>query len=121
MKKMPTNCPACNAILTISELKCSKCGTVIHGDFPISKLLLLSQEDQEFLAIFLRSRGNIKEVQERLGISYPTAKNRLDKALIALGLRESEERPGKKEILDALEKGEITAKEAVKLIKEAEE
>ncbi len=119
MKKMPTNCPACNAPLAISELKCSKCDTVIRGDFPISSFLLLQEEDQEFLTIFLRSRGNIKEVQERLGISYPTAKNRLDKVLVALGLRESEEKPGKKEILDALERGEITAKEAVKLIKEA--
>lgn len=119
MKKMPTKCPACGAELHITELKCPKCGTTIRGDFPIDKLLLLSDEDKEFLIVFLRSRGNIKEVQERLNISYPTAKNRLDKLLISLGLYDTSNRPKEKEILDLLERGEISVDEAVRLIKEA--
>ncbi len=119
MKKLPTKCPACGATLEIVELKCPKCGTVIRGEFPMDPFLSLSDEDRKFLIAFLRSRGNMKEVQERLNISYPTAKNRLDKLLINLGIYEKENSPKEQEILDALERGEITAEEAVRLIREA--
>ena len=118
MKKIPTLCPACGSMLEITELKCLTCDTTLQGEFPINKLLSLSVEDSKFLIAFLRSRGNIKEVQERLGISYPTVKNRLDKLLITLGLFEESEGLKEKEILDTLERGEITATEAIKLIKE---
>jgi len=107
-------------MLEITELKCPKCSTTIQGEFPINKLLSLSDEDSKFLIIFLRSRGNIKEVQERMNISYPTVKNRLDKLLITLGLLDESEGLKEKEILATLERGEITVAEAVKLVKEAE-
>lgn len=119
MKKIPTLCPACSSMLEITELKCPKCSTTIQGEFPINKLLSLSDEDSKFLIAFLRSRGNIKEVQERMGISYPTVKNRLDKLLITLGLFNESEGLKEKEILSTLESGEITATEAIKLMKEA--
>ena len=117
MKKMPTKCPACGATLEITELKCPKCGTIIRGNFPINKFLSLDSDDLEFLVTFLRSRGSIKEVQERLGISYPTAKNRLDKLLLSLGFSEEKRAVDKMSILDALERGEITAKEAIEMLK----
>jgi len=80
----------------------------------------LDDEDKEFLVEFLRSRGNIKEVQGRLGISYPTAKSRLDRLLKNLKLYEEEKNSmSKEEILEKLEKGEITADEAIALLKEA--
>jgi len=68
-----------------------------------------------------RGRGFSKEVQERLGISYPTVKNRLDKLLITLGLFEESEGLKEKEILDTLERGEISPSEAIKLIKEVKQ
>jgi len=118
MKKIPTLCPSCSSMLAITELKCPKCSTIIQGEFPINKLLSLSDEDGKFLLTFLRSRGNIKEVQERMSLSYPTIKNRLDKLLMTLGLYDESEGLKEKEILDTLERGEITATEAIKLIKE---
>ena len=121
MKKIPTLCPACKSKLEITELKCQTCGTILQGEFPVNKLLSLSEEDGKFLIAFLRSRGNIKEVQERLGISYPTVKNRLDKLLIALGLFHENEGLKEKEILETLERGEISATEAINLIKEAKQ
>jgi hypothetical protein len=119
MKKIPTLCPACGSILEITELKCLTCNTTLQGEFPINKLLSLSEEDSKFLITFLRSRGNIKEVQERLGISYPTVKNRLDKLLITLGLFDKSEGLKEKEVLDTLGRGGITTTEAIKLIKES--
>ena len=67
--------------------------------------------------IFLRSRGNIKEVQERMGISYPTVKNRLDKLLTALDLLEEAVSLSRGEIIDSLKKGKISVAEAVDLLK----
>jgi hypothetical protein len=85
--------------------------------------MLLDDEDREFLIEFLRSRGNIKELQARLDISYPTAKARLDKLLKNLNLYEEEndDRLTKSEVLSKLEKGEITVDEAIELLKEAKD
>ena len=116
MVNIPTNCPSCNARMNITELKCIKCNTTVQGNFPINKLMSLSEEDREFLITFLRSRGNIKEVQERIGISYPTVKNKLDKLLTALGLTNEMQTPSRTEILDALKNGKISADEAVNLL-----
>lgn len=118
MNRIPTRCPACGARLNITELKCVKCDTTVKGDFPINRLLSLSDEDREFLVTFLRSRGNIKEVQERMGISYPTVKNKLDKLLSALGLYDEIKKPNRKEILNALKEGNMSTEEAINLLKE---
>ena len=118
LPNIPTNCPACDARMNITELRCSKCNTTVQGNFPINKLISLPEEDREFLITFLRSRGNIKEVQERMGISYPTVKNRLDKLLAALGLLNEVKGISRTEIINSLNNGEITAEEAVNLLKE---
>ncbi len=118
MPNIPTNCPACGTRMNITVLKCIKCNTTVQGDFPINKLISLSEEEREFLLTFLRSRGNIKEVQERLGISYPTVKNKLDKLLSTLGLFDDIKKPNHTEVLNALNNGEISAKEAINLLKE---
>jgi hypothetical protein len=118
MKKIVTKCPVCEAPMEIVELKCSSCGTKIQGNFQFDKLMLLEDEDMGFLMEFLRSRGNIKEVQSRLGISYPTVKAKLDKLLENLGLYQEEKVVvNKNEILERLERGEIKAEEAIKLLK----
>ncbi|MGC9125351.1 MAG: DUF2089 family protein, partial [Caldisericaceae bacterium] len=95
------------------------CGTSIHGNFQFDKLMLLDEEDMEFLMTFLRSRGNIKELETRMSISYPTAKSRLDKLLKSLDLYEGEENTEltKTEILQKLERGEITVEESLRLLK----
>jgi len=121
-KKIVSICPVCGGPLTITELKCSNCGTIIQGTFEFDRFMLLDDLDKEFLTEFLKSRGNIKEVQARLDISYPTAKARLDRLLKNLGLYdESEEKMTKEEILERLEKGEITAEEAIELLKGGED
>jgi len=78
-------------------------------------------ERLEFVEVFIKSRGNIKEVEREMGISYPTVRNKLDDVIGALGYN-AEESPDdvtaekRKEILDSLEKGEIDSKEAVELL-----
>jgi len=65
--------------------------------------------------VFLRCRGNIREVEKQLGISYPTVCKRLDLVNELLGNRQPT--PSRFEILERLERGEITAKEAAELLK----
>ncbi|MGM0436708.1 MAG: DUF2089 domain-containing protein [Bacillota bacterium] len=114
-------CPVCNENLRITKLKCPHCRTEISGNFQLDKFLRLDKEQLEFVEVFIKSRGNIKEVEREMGISYPTVRNKLDDVIGALGYN-AEESPDdvtaekRKEILDSLEKGEIDSKEAVELL-----
>ncbi|MDI6860424.1 MAG: DUF2089 domain-containing protein [Caldisericia bacterium] len=130
MKKLPSKCPSCGANLIITELACEKCKTIVRGEFPLNRFLLLSPQEENFLLVFLISRGNLKEVQERLNISYPTAKSRLEEVIKSLGLSEEEKKEkeerekGKiekiEDILKKIESGDLTGEEALKLIEEEE-
>jgi len=83
--KIITKCPVCNSNLTVQRLKCKKCGTIIENEFELSKLSYLNQEQLKFIEVFLECRGNIKDVEKELGISYPTVRSKLDEVIIALG------------------------------------
>jgi hypothetical protein len=81
VRSVPTICPSCGSNLRIKILSCPACKTEVNGSFPMGPFAHLSKEEESFLQCFLISRGNLKEVQERLNISYPTARNRLDHLL----------------------------------------
>jgi hypothetical protein len=117
--KMPGRCPVCENSLKITSLRCTRCGTEIRGEFSICEFCNLSPEELQFLRIFLAVRGNLSEVAKKLGISHPTARAKLDSLLYSLGYEVEITTEFKvSEILDKLEKGEITADEAIKLLKE---
>lgn len=123
--KAPNHCPVCGHSLNISKLSCNHCHTVIEGEFTSCKFCRLPAEQLEFIEVFIKSRGNIKDVEKELGISYPTVRNRLDTVIQALGYRveKTDEQTGEKErrqeILMALEKGEITPQEATNRLKKS--
>jgi len=132
MKKvhtMPTTCPACNHGLEVLRLGCDACGTTLDGHFAFGRFGRLSRAQLEFLEVFLECRGKIKDVEQRLGISYPTVVARLDETVEALQREPAPspaEQPGARaegparraatkrttDVLAALERGEITASEA---------
>jgi len=114
-------CPVCGNNTTINKISCSECGTVIEGNFELCKFCRLTAEQKKFIEIFIKCRGNIKEVEKEMKISYPTVKNKLEDAAFALGYKgsyEATEGPSQKEIIDRLNKGEITVDEALSLLKE---
>ncbi|MCD6545985.1 MAG: DUF2089 domain-containing protein [Thermotogae bacterium] len=118
--KSLTSCPVCSSELMITEYTCPKCGLIIKGKFKLDEFFKLSQDQLYFVKIFLKHRGNLSEVQKELGISYPTARNRLEDIAQTLGYGQiSTQKSQTREILDKLEKGEIDAKIALKLLKEA--
>jgi len=116
IKQMPSSCPACGGTLFVSELKCPDCDTAIRGEFHASPLGSLTEDQIDFVKTFVLSRGNIKEVENRLGISYPTVRNKLDEAIKALSAQENGQMSAA-EILDALEAGKITAEQAAEMLK----
>jgi len=119
---IPNKCPSCDGKLVITELCCADCKTFIKGNFDLPEFSLLSREEEYFLRVFLAARGNIKEVERQLDISYPTVKSKLENLLSKLGLGDLRKEVKKRrlEIVEKLERGEISAQEAIKLLKELE-
>jgi hypothetical protein len=81
-----STCPVCEGELLISRLHCRQCGTALEGEFGVGRFGRLSKEQLALLESFLRSRGNLKEMERELGISYPTVRGRVDALLRALDL-----------------------------------
>ncbi|EQB89067.1 hypothetical protein M918_03250 [Clostridium sp. BL8] len=116
MYKVISRCPVCNDKLKITRLKCSSCNTIIENEFQFSKFDTLNNEQLEFVEIFLKCRGNIKDVEKELGISYPTVRSKLDEVIHTLGLKNHDSKDNTK-VLELLDKGEITAEEAMGMLK----
>jgi len=114
-------CPVCDGKLEVTKLHCRSCGTSIEGRFDLGMFHALSKEQLQFAEVFIRNRGNIKDVEKELGISYPTVRNRLEALIRALGYEVPEEPKmapdRRKEILARLERGEIDSEEAIRLLR----
>lgn len=116
--KVITKCPICSSKLKVMKLRCNKCGTVIENDFEFSKFEYLGEEHLNFMEVFLKCRGNIKDVEKELGISYPTVRAKLDDVIAALGYTQIKKSTvTNNEILDMLEKNEISPQQAVEMLK----
>lgn len=124
MRKILEKCPTCGGELTITGLHCHDCDTKIESQYETCSFCRLSKESLGFLEIFVRNRGNVKEMERELGISYPTVRSRLNAVIAELGFEVgaeptddisdiSEKRRG---ILKQLDAGEISAAEAAELI-----
>lgn len=103
--------------LTVKEVHSPELGITIRGDFELPRLAELSLDDQVFVQAFLRSQGSIKEMEQVFGVSYPTIKGRLARINEKLGFVDTNPPESRQQILEKLEKGEITAAEAVERLK----
>ncbi len=114
-------CPVCDSIMEVKVLECPSCEVRLEGSFTPSPLKYLGEKEEEFVMLFLQARGNIKEMERLLGISYPTVRSKLEAIIEKLGLTpievDEEERISRVEILKKLEKGEISSRVAADLIK----
>src|ERR671917_1631717 len=81
-------CPVCESELHVTRLHCNTCGTTIEGEFTVGRFARLGRDQFALLESFLRSRGNLRELERELGVSYPTVRNRVEALLRALGLAE---------------------------------
>ncbi|MDO5063238.1 MAG: DUF2089 domain-containing protein [Peptostreptococcaceae bacterium] len=116
-------CPVCNNRMKVVNLHCDGCGTGVSGEFELDKFSYLSKEEKYFIEVFIKKRGNIKEIEKELGISYPTVRRNLDQVIESLGYMVERDGPQnsekeKERIMEQLSKGEISASEAMELLDE---
>jgi hypothetical protein len=90
----------------------------IEGAFAPPQLARLAAEDQVFIAAFVRSHGSIKEMEQMFGVSYPTVKARLTRIADSLEFVDESPGPARNEVLERLERGEITAEEAISALED---
>ncbi len=112
-----TQCPFCKEKLRVKKLECFKCGMSFEGEFYTSPIMALSEEQQSFVELFVLSSGSLKEMAEIFGVTYPTVRARLDEIIADLKNEIKKRDDYKKDILERVEKGKITAEKAAQIIK----
>jgi hypothetical protein len=113
-------CPSCDSPMAIRRLECPSCGVGVDGHFDAGPLARLNRDQLAFVETFLRARGKIKDVEEELGISYPTVVARLNEVLVTLGFEAGEDprdAERRQRILDDLSSGRLTAAEAAEQLR----
>lgn len=80
-----STCPVCSGELAVTRLHCRSCGTTLEGEFSVGRFGRLTREQLVLLESFLRSRGNLRDMERELGISYPTVRSRVEALIRALG------------------------------------
>lgn len=114
MNQVLTNCPVCSSEMAITRLECGTCNTAIEGQFNLGRLSRLTREQLQFVEILAQHRGNVNHVATSLGVSYTTARTRMDEVASALGAPLVYGlRADPRAVLRQLESGEISAEEAL--------
>ena len=127
MRPAPTRCPICQSELTVAKLHCSSCDTTIEGNFVSGQFSSLTPEQLEFIFTFVRCEGKINRMEQELGVSYPTIRNRLNEVIRALGYEPGKDEPveitqdKRNSILADLSAGKINAEEATRLLRGEEQ
>lgn len=125
MAKMLTTCPSCRHSLQITELSCPHCQITITGQFDSHPTLELSEEQLSFLRVFVVSRGNLKEIERILSISYPTVRSKLDQLVEAFQpTQDTSERlsvpassTSRREVLEQIRRGELSPTDGLKRLR----
>lgn len=130
-RPLPTRCPVCDGRVHVERVRCEACECAVEGRFELGWLGLLGKEQLQFVKVFLACRGKIKDVEQALGLSYPTVVARLDDVVAALGQRGEEAEPRRRpapapprarvdrlEVLRELSLGGIDVDEAERRLKD---
>ncbi|MFN8412487.1 MAG: DUF2089 domain-containing protein [Anaerolineales bacterium] len=127
MRPALTRCPVCESELAVTRLHCSSCDTTIEGNFVSGQFANLTPDQLNFVFTFVRCEGKINRMEQELGLSYPTIRNRLHETIRALGYEPGKDEPveitqeRRNSILEDLSAGKITADEATRLLRGEEE
>jgi len=121
MSLIPQKCPSCSSPLKVTQLTCVSCGTGVVGSFELSPFVRLSTQSLKFLEVFIRNRGNVKEMARETGESYWIIRRRLDEVIEEIGFdtdapSQEDLAFNRQEILQRLSQGEISVDEAKKLL-----
>lgn len=118
LRQAPRSCPVCGDELALTTLRCDACETELRGRFQSCEFCSLPPGEREVLRVFLASRGNMKELERHLGVSYPTARARFDGLLSRLGLEPARPpAPARLELMERVASGEIGVDEALEQLR----
>lgn len=122
MPGIPDHCPSCSEQMLVTELSCPSCGTTVTGRFEASPLAHLPTDDLSFVLLFVLTKGNLKEMERELGISYWTIRRKLDEVVERLGqVRQgsSDDPSGRSSylVLRRLKDGELDVEQALELLR----
>ena len=127
MRKLIEHCPSCGGELVVTRMECQQCDTRLEGTFRATVFDRLSPESLAFVELFVRLKGNTKQMERELDVPYSTVRSRLDEVVRELGPaqggpeqganteKSTDTRPDSRrgEILDRLDRGEITSEDAI--------
>jgi hypothetical protein len=116
-RPVTNECPYCGQAMAVTQMSCGPCQVSIGAEFPMSRLADLPVEHQRFIEMFVLAGGNLKEIAEQVGVSYPTVRSRLDKVIEMLRGAIAKTQRVEGNLLDAVEPGKTSAAEAARLIK----
>ena len=120
--EVPT-CPSCAGDIRISRYHCPSCDLAVEGSFERNRFSRLSPQGQDFLVLFVKNRGNLREIERELDISYPTVRNRLNRVIAELGLSDEhrwtaeEIAAERKTVVADLHEGKVSPSEAEDLLR----
>ena len=127
MYAAPSRCPVCQSELEVTRLHCSTCDTSIEGRFSGGPIAHLTAEHLDFIVTFVRCEGKINRMEQELGVSYPTIRNRLHEVIRALGYEPGRDEPvdispeTRSTVLADLDSGKISPDQAMRLLRGEEE
>ena len=129
MRKLIEQCPSCERKqMIVTEQTCTHCGTAVSGQFAPTIFAKLNQDELQFIEIFVKNKGNVKEMERETGWSYWAIRNRLNDVIAALGLDAADSSPpavdkqaSRRAIIAALERGEISVDEATKQLSQLQQ
>jgi len=122
-----SECPVCGGELVITRMQCRLCDTTIQGRFVTGPFAMLTLEQLDFVDAFIRNEGKITRMEDELGLSYPTIRNRLHDVIRSMGYEPGGAEPTtlteeeRRRILEDLENGHIEYEEAMRMLKESED
>ena len=122
-KRGVTLCPQCGGRLEVRELQCAECDVSVRGRFARCEFCALPEEQLAFLRLFVSRRGNLREAERELGVSYPTVRARLDELLRGLGYAVSptsavDRQQRRQQVLAALKEGKMSPEDATRALRE---
>ncbi|HZD57253.1 MAG TPA: DUF2089 domain-containing protein [Anaerolineales bacterium] len=126
MQPLPSKCPICGGEIIVTRIYCRECDSTIEGRFTTGSFENLTPEQLSFVETFVRCEGKITRMEDEIGLSYPTIRNRLHEVIRAMGYEPGADEPvvmgeeGRRKILERLEKGDITYQEAMSMLREGE-
>ncbi|MCB0084469.1 MAG: DUF2089 domain-containing protein [Caldilineaceae bacterium] len=121
MRKVLEQCPSCGGNVEVTRISCTRCETEVTGRFELCRFCRLPPASVQFLEVFIKNRGNVKEMERELGISYWTIRSRINELIAELGFEvEAEQEEDitrqRREILEKVDSGDIGVGEAAELL-----